>query len=77
LQYTKSQTGGGVVDRYDPEIKKEGLLLQKGFIALQSEGQPIDFRRIKIRNLKGCMDPKAVHYGKHYIKSGPGICIYK
>jgi hypothetical protein len=77
LQYTKPQIGGGVVDRYDPEIKKDGQLLQKGFIALQSEGQPIDFRRIKIRNLKGCMDPKAVNYGKHFIKSDPGSCIYK
>ena len=77
LQYTKPQIGGGVVDRYDPEIKKDGQLLKKGFIALQSEGQPIDFRRIKIRNLKGCMDPKAVNYGKHFIKSDPGSCIYK
>ena len=77
LQYTKPQMGGGVVNGYDPKIWEEGKLLDQGYIALQSEGQPIDFRNIKIRNLKGCMDPKADNYGKHFIKSDPGSCIYK
>lgn len=52
LEYTKPQIGGGVVEGYDPKIKKDGQLLTEGMIALQSEGQPIDFRNIKIRNLK-------------------------
>ena len=77
LQYTKPQIGGGVVEGYDPNVWEEGKLLSEGYIALQSEGQPIDFRNIKIRNLKGCMNPKAVNYGKHFIKSDPGSCIYK
>ena len=77
LRYGKPQIGGGVVDRYDPEIKKDGKPLKEGYIALQSEGQPIDFRKIKIKNLKGCMNPKATNYGQHYIKSDPGSCIYK
>ena len=77
LQYTKPQIGGGVVERFDPKMKKDGQLLTSGYIALQSEGQPIDFRNLRIRNLKGCMDPKAVNYGKFYIKSDPGNCIYK
>lgn len=49
LQYSKPQYGGGVIDRYDPAMKMDGELLSKGFIALQSEGQSIDFREIKIR----------------------------
>lgn len=77
LQYTKPQIGGGVANRYDPKMKVDGKLLKEGFIALQSEGQPIDFRKIKIRNLKGCTDPKAVNYGNHFVKSDPGVCIYK
>jgi hypothetical protein len=32
-------------------------LLKEGFIAMQSEGQPIDFRNIQILNLEGCKDP--------------------
>lgn len=77
LQYTKPQMGGGVVDGFDPNIWEEGKLLDHGFIALQSEGQPIDFRHIKLRNLKGCMDPKADNYKDYFIKSDPGSCIYK
>jgi len=52
LQYSKPQIGGGVVANYDPAIKQDGKLLKEGFIALQSEGQPVDFRNIKILDLK-------------------------
>jgi hypothetical protein len=77
LKYTKPQIGGGVVEGFDPAIKKDGQLLKEGFIALQSEGQPIDFRNVKIKNLKGCTDPKATNYGKHFVKPDQGVCIYK
>ena len=52
LKYGKPQIGGGVVEGFDPKIKIDGLVLKEGLIALQSEGQPIDFRNIKIKNLK-------------------------
>lgn len=77
LQYTKPQIGGGVVEGYDLAIKQDGKLLKEGFIALQSEGQPIDFRKVEIMNLKGCMDPNAKNYSKQFIKSDPSACIYK
>lgn len=51
LQYSKPQIGGGVVNRYDPKIKQDGRLLSSGFIALQSEGHPVDFRNIMIKDL--------------------------
>jgi len=53
LQYSKPQIGGPVVNGYDPKQKQDGKLLSKGYIALQSEGQPIDFRNIRILNLEG------------------------
>lgn len=53
LRYSKPQIGGPVVNRYDPKQKKDGKLLSAGFIALQSEGQPVDFRNIRILNLEG------------------------
>ncbi|ASV30249.1 hypothetical protein CJ263_08470 [Maribacter cobaltidurans] len=74
LEYAKPQMGGENVKRYDTNIFKPGTPLKEGYIALQSEGQPIDFRNIKIRNLKGCMDPKATNYGAHFIQ--PGKCSY-
>lgn len=52
LQYSKPQIGGGVASRYDPAMKQDGKALKSGFIALQSEGQPVDFRNIKLMNLE-------------------------
>ncbi|MBK8087788.1 MAG: DUF1080 domain-containing protein [Chitinophagaceae bacterium] len=51
LQYSKPQIGGGVANRYDPKIKIDGKALKSGFIALQSEGQPVDFRKVEIMDL--------------------------
>lgn len=52
LRYQHPQIGGGVVHNYDPKIKIDGKLLKSGYIALQSEGQPVDFRRVAIRVLQ-------------------------
>lgn len=52
LQYTKPTMGGGVVNGYDSALWQPGKPLTAGFIALQSEGQPIDFRNIQLLNLK-------------------------
>ncbi len=51
LQYTRPQIGGGVANNFDPKIKQDGKPLTEGYIALQSEGQGIEFREIKIRRL--------------------------
>lgn len=55
LEYTRPHVGGGVATGYDPAMKQDGRRLTSGFIALQSEGQPVDFRRIRIRDLSGCV----------------------
>lgn len=74
LQYSKPQIGGGVVTNYNPAIKQDGKLLTEGFIALQSEGQPVDFRKVELLNLEGCTDPKSGNYKSYYIKSNPSKC---
>jgi hypothetical protein len=51
LEYTQPQIGGGVANRYNPALKIDGKLLKSGFIALQSEGQEIDFRNIELLEL--------------------------
>ena len=53
LQYTKPTMGGGVVNGYDSAIWQPGKPLTSGYIALQSEGQPIDFRNIELKVLSG------------------------
>src|SRR5687768_1516427 len=51
LQYSKPTMGGGVVNGYDSTLWKPGKPLTSGYIALQSEGQPIDFRNIQLLDL--------------------------
>lgn len=52
LQYSKPTMGGGVVQGYDSTLWRPGMALKSGFIALQSEGQPIDFRNIELKDLE-------------------------
>ena len=51
LQYTKPQIGGGTANRFDPAIKVDGQLLKEGYIGLQSEGQGVLFRDLRIKEL--------------------------
>jgi hypothetical protein len=51
LEYAKPQIGGGVVNHFDPAMKQDGKPLTGGYIALQSESHPIDFRKVEILDL--------------------------
>lgn len=51
LQYTKPQIGGGSVEPFDPAVKQDGKALTEGFISLQSESHPIEFRKVEIVDL--------------------------
>jgi hypothetical protein len=56
LQYSQPTMGGGVVQGYDSAIWHVGKALTSGYIGLQSEGQPIDFRNIELMDLSGASD---------------------
>ncbi|MEP0712009.1 DUF1080 domain-containing protein [Algoriphagus sp.] len=51
LSYTKSQIGGGNVNPVDPKVKVDGQMLTGGYISLQSESHPIDFRTVRLIDL--------------------------
>ena len=51
LQYTHPTMGGGVANGYDTTLWQEGKPLKSGFVALQSEGQPIQFRKVELLQL--------------------------
>lgn len=51
LQYSKPTMGGGVVEGYDNALWQPGKPLTSGYIALQSEGQPVEFRNIWLKKL--------------------------
>lgn len=76
LVYSKPQMGGGVANGYDPALWHPGQLLPSGWVALQSEGQPVDFRNVRLLNLEGCTDPKATNYRSYFLKSDPSACAY-
>ena len=87
LTYTKPMIGGGFVNASMTWsgghitdsltwINKAGTPLAEGYIALQAESQPVDFRRLELLNLAGCTDPKAKNYKTYYRKSDNSHCKY-
>jgi hypothetical protein len=74
LEYSKPQIGGGNVSPVDPAVKVDGTPLVRGYIALQAETAPIDFRKVELLNLEGCTDPKASNYKSYLVKSNPAMC---
>jgi hypothetical protein len=75
MSYELPQFGGsGVAVGYDPALKKLGHLLEGGYLALQSESHPIEFRSIELLDLEGCMDASAPQYRAHFVKSAPQLC---
>jgi hypothetical protein len=74
LEYSKPQIGGGAVSPVDPAIKIDGTPLTRGYISIQAETAPTDFRKIELLNLEGCTDPKASNYKRYYVKSNPAMC---
>jgi hypothetical protein len=76
LEYTKPQIGGGNVAPVDPAVKIDGTPMTSGYIAIQAETAPIDFRTIELLNLEGCKDPKASNYKTYFVKANPQMCKY-
>lgn len=59
LVYEKPQIGGGSVSNFDPAVKEDGKQLSGGYISLQSESHPIEFRKVELFDLEPYMDDKA------------------
>lgn len=77
LSYEKPQIGGGTVSGHDPAVKTDGKLLEEGSISLQSESHPVEFRKVEILKLAGCMDKKAKNYKAYFVKAINSECVYK
>jgi hypothetical protein len=76
LTYGKPQMGGGAANNVMPGVLREGQPLTRGFIALQAETAPIDFRKVELLNLEGCTDPEALTYKRYYVKADTTACFY-
>lgn len=91
LQFQNPQVGGGfisnafngddwkefgVIEDKAYWVEKDGDVLTEGYIALQAESHPIDFKNIELLDLCGCMDEKAKNYKSYYVKNKPETCEY-
>ena len=90
LRYEHPQIGGAFISKdlkgedwqsmgvtnKDKWITKEGHYLSEGYIAVQAESHPIDFKNIELLNLCGCTDSKASNYKTYFVKSDNTKCIY-
>ena len=74
LEYTKPQIGGGNVAPVDPAVKVDGTPMTGGYISIQAETAPIEFRKIELLNLEGCKDPKSPRYKSYFVKDNPQAC---
>jgi hypothetical protein len=75
LDYDMPRIGGGTVSDFDPAVKKDGTALTAGYIAIQGESHPTEFRRIELLNLSGCMNPKSSTYRPHFIHRDDSKCL--
>ena len=74
LEYSKPQIGGGAVNPVDPAVKIDGTPMTGGYISLQAETAPTDFRKVELLNLEGCTDPRSRSYRPYIVKSNPAMC---
>jgi hypothetical protein len=77
LEYSKPQMGGGSANNLRPGVMQEGKLLTEGYISLQAETAPIQFRRVEVLNLRGCTDPQATNFKSYHVASDADACRYR
>ncbi len=87
LTFTNARIGGGFVgDHHNFKagkvadeagwVKKDNTPLSTGYIALQAESHPIDFKNIELLELKGCMNKKAKNFKSYYVVDDPANCKF-
>ncbi|RIA08619.1 uncharacterized protein DUF1080 [Flavobacteriaceae bacterium MAR_2010_72] len=88
MVYQNTKIGGGLISGVEGEwesngiankefwLTKDGEPLTQGYLALQAESHPIDFKNIELLDLCGCMDKTAKNYKSYYVKADNSACIY-
>lgn len=76
MEYRNPTMGGGNVGGYQEAVYIEGKPVKEGYISIQAETHPIDFKSIELLNLCGCMDKEAKNYKSYYVKADNTTCVY-
>ncbi|HTU99249.1 MAG TPA: DUF1080 domain-containing protein [Luteitalea sp.] len=74
LEFERPSIGGGVATGFDPAIKIDGTLLTSGYIGLQAESQPVEFRNIRLLDLTGCMTRTSKAYRPYFVNRDDARC---
>ncbi len=74
LEYDSPQIGGGNVINFNPAVKIDGKPLSEGYIAIQGESHPTEFRKIELLNLSGCMKPGAANFKSYFVHRDDATC---
>lgn len=74
LAYERPTIGGGVATGFDPAHKVDGTPLASGYIGLQAESQPVEFRNVRLLNLSGCMDRRSPAYRAYFVHRDDTRC---
>jgi hypothetical protein len=74
LVYRKPVMGGGNANDMREGVKIENAPLTSGYIALQAETAPIDFRKVELLNLVGCKDAASKKYRAYVVQHDPAAC---
>lgn len=75
MEYTKPTMGEGTLEEWGRAFVK-GTNLKDGWISIQAETHPIDFKSIELLDLCGCTDKKAKNYKSYYVASDNSSCVY-
>ncbi len=68
--------GEQVMEYSQPHKMEGGAHLSSGYIALQAESHPTQFRSVRLLNLKGCLDPEASNFRSYLIRHDQSSCEY-
>jgi hypothetical protein len=74
MTYRKPEMGGSSANNTNPGVLVPGKPITGGSISLQAETAEIDFRKVEVLNLEGCMDPRSSRYRPYLIKHDPAAC---
>lgn len=66
----------GIITDKDDWLSQKGSILTSGYIALQAESHPIDFKDIRLLDLTGCMDRKAKNFKNYFVQHDGSRCQY-
>ena len=70
----KHMVGKDTVFRYQKPVLDNMTPLKEGYVVIQAESAPIQFRKIELLNLVGCMDRSKPAYRPYFVKSDPAAC---